>query len=76
MWPWSGFNDIEEGRLVRPPLTSVSLPFYEQGRQSVETLLALLADESVPQSVMLPSRLLVRQSCGCPSWSEKLATAG
>jgi signal transduction histidine kinase/DNA-binding LacI/PurR family transcriptional regulator/AraC-like DNA-binding protein len=68
-----GFNDIEEGRLVRPPLTSVSLPFYEQGRQSVATLLALLADESVPDSVMLHSRLLVRQSCGCPSWSEQLA---
>jgi signal transduction histidine kinase/DNA-binding LacI/PurR family transcriptional regulator/AraC-like DNA-binding protein len=72
----AGFNDIEEGRLVRPPLTSVSLPFYEQGRQSVETLLALLAAESVPQSVLLPSRLLVRQSCGCTSWSEKLARAG
>ncbi len=71
----AGFNDIEEGRLVRPPLTSVSLPFYEQGRQSVETLLALLAVESVPQSVLLPSRLLVRQSCGCHSWSEKLARA-
>ena len=71
----AGFNDIEEGRLVRPPLTSVSLPFYEQGRQSVETLLALVADDSVPKGAMLESRLLVRQSCGCPSWSEKLARA-
>ncbi|MBK8905821.1 MAG: substrate-binding domain-containing protein [Anaerolineaceae bacterium] len=69
----AGFNDIEEGRLVRPPLTSVSLPFYEQGQQSVETLLALLAQDCVPESVLLNSRLLVRQSCGCPSWSEKLA---
>ncbi|MEZ4645635.1 MAG: substrate-binding domain-containing protein [Chloroflexota bacterium] len=71
----AGFNDIEEGRLVRPPLTSVSLPFYEQGRQSVETLLAILARKDAPDAVMLSSRLLVRQSCGCPSWSEKLATA-
>ncbi|MAT99749.1 MAG: hypothetical protein CL608_21625 [Anaerolineaceae bacterium] len=69
----AGFNDIEEGRLVRPPLTSVSLPFYEQGQQSVATLLSLLADETVPDSVLLQSRLLVRQSCGCPSWSEKMA---
>lgn len=71
----AGFNDIEEGRLVRPPLTSVSLPFYEQGRQSVETLLATLAEAGAPHNVLLPSRLLVRQSCGCPSWSEKLARA-
>ncbi len=71
----AGFNDIEEGRLVRPPLTSVSLPFYEQGQQSVATLLTMLAEETVPDSVLLHSRLLVRQSCGCPSWSEKLARA-
>ncbi len=71
----AGFNDSEEGRLVRPPLTSVSLPFIEQGRQSVETLLSILANEDVANEITLGSRLLVRQSCGCPSWSEKLAMA-
>lgn len=69
-----GFNDIEEGRLVRPPLTSVSLPFYEQGRQAVGALLALVRQEPAPEPVTLDSRLLVRQSCGCPSWSEQMAT--
>jgi signal transduction histidine kinase/DNA-binding LacI/PurR family transcriptional regulator/AraC-like DNA-binding protein len=68
-----GFNDIEEGRLVRPPLTSVSLPLYEQGRRSVEALLATLDGEDVPDHVILDSRLLVRQSCGCPSQSVDLA---
>ncbi len=69
----AGFNDIEEGRLVRPPLTSVSLPFYKQGQQSVKTLLTQLAGRDVPRETLLESKLLVRQSCGCPSWSEKLA---
>ncbi len=68
-----GFNDIEEGRLVSPPLTSVSLPFYDQGRQSVKLLLETLAGEDVPGQVILNSRLLVRQSCGCPSRSVELA---
>ncbi|GAB4529681.1 MAG: substrate-binding domain-containing protein [Anaerolineae bacterium] len=68
-----GFNDIEEGRLVRPPLTSVSLPFYEQGWRSVEALLATLGGEDVPDHVILDSQLLVRQSCGCPSQSVDLA---
>lgn len=72
----AGFNDIEEGRLVRPPLTSVSLPFYEQGRYSVEVLLARLEGREVPDETVLDSQLLVRQSCGCPSWSEKLAITG
>jgi signal transduction histidine kinase/AraC-like DNA-binding protein len=69
-----GFNDIEEGRLVRPSLTSVSLPFYEQGQKSVAILMALLNGRPVPLETTLESRLLVRQSCGCPSWAEKLAT--
>lgn len=71
----AGFNDIEEGRLVRPPLTSVSLPFYDQGRRAVEILLATLAGEATPTHLKLDSQLLVRQSCGCPSWSVKLAAA-
>ncbi len=70
-----GFNNIEEGRLVRPPLTSVSLPFYEQGQRSVEILLQSLAGENVPDHTVLDSQLLVRQSCGCPSRSVGLAVA-
>jgi signal transduction histidine kinase/DNA-binding LacI/PurR family transcriptional regulator/DNA-binding response OmpR family regulator/AraC-like DNA-binding protein len=60
-----GFNDIQEGRFVTPPLTSVRLPFYEQGRRAVDMLLALLAGEEVAERVILPARLKVRQSCGC-----------
>lgn len=71
----AGFNDIEEGRLVRPPLTSVSLPFYEQGKRSVELLLNSLATQEVPEPVILQSQLLVRQSCGCPSRSVNQAVA-
>ena len=71
----AGFNDIEEGRLVRPPLTSVSLPFYEQGHQSLKALLMKLSGQEVPQQITLDSTLLVRQSCGCPSQSVGLAAA-
>jgi hypothetical protein len=60
-----GFNDVLEGRFVTPPLTSVRLPFYEQGRRAVELLLALLAGEQVPEQVVLLAKLKVRQSCGC-----------
>jgi signal transduction histidine kinase/DNA-binding LacI/PurR family transcriptional regulator/DNA-binding response OmpR family regulator/AraC-like DNA-binding protein len=60
-----GFNDAPEGRFVTPPLTSVQLPFYEQGRRAVEMLLALLRGEQVAEQVVLPAKLKVRQSCGC-----------
>jgi signal transduction histidine kinase/DNA-binding LacI/PurR family transcriptional regulator/AraC-like DNA-binding protein/DNA-binding response OmpR family regulator len=62
-----GFNDSMEGRLVTPPLTSVAMPFYEQGERAVEELLTLLAGKEAPEQITLPTRLVVRQSCGCPS---------
>ena len=65
----AGFNDSEEGRLVRPPLTSVSLPFYEQGNQAVGTLVRTIKGEPVPEKVILDSEVLIRQSCGCRSMS-------
>ncbi len=61
----AGFNDAPEGRFVTPPLTTVRLPFYEQGRRAVEMLLALLAGEQAPEQVVLPAELKVRRSCGC-----------
>jgi DNA-binding LacI/PurR family transcriptional regulator/anti-anti-sigma regulatory factor len=60
-----GFNDDAEDRVSIPPLTSVAMPFYEQGRQLIEMVLALLRGEKIPERVALPARLVVRQSCGC-----------
>ena len=67
--PWDeavvGFNDTFQGRMNIPPLTTVAVPFYQVGYQSVETLLALLEGQSVPKQVVAPSKLMIRQSCGC-----------
>jgi signal transduction histidine kinase/DNA-binding LacI/PurR family transcriptional regulator/AraC-like DNA-binding protein len=71
-----GFNDSMEGRLVTPPLTSVSLPFYEQGQQAVEMVCRQLAGDTLPAQAMLQSRLVVRQSCGCSSEAVVQAAAG
>jgi signal transduction histidine kinase/DNA-binding LacI/PurR family transcriptional regulator len=61
----TGFNDSLEGRAVTPPLTSVAAPFARQGEQALEMVLSMLAGEQAPERVVLPSRLVVRQSCGC-----------
>ena len=63
----TGFNNSIEERLATPPLTTVDLPFYQQGAKSVDMLLAQLNGEPVPVLTTLPSSLVVRQSCGCPS---------
>ncbi|MBN1887409.1 MAG: substrate-binding domain-containing protein [Thermoflexales bacterium] len=60
-----GFNDDAKSRVTLPPLSSVALPFYEQGRRAVEMLLDLTGDKPLPEQVSLPAHLMVRQSCGC-----------
>jgi signal transduction histidine kinase/DNA-binding LacI/PurR family transcriptional regulator/AraC-like DNA-binding protein len=62
----AGVNDEVQSRIVTPPLTTSPLHFYEQSRQAMEMVLAVLKGEAVPERVVLPTRLLIRQSCGCP----------
>ena len=71
-----GFNDSSEGQGIAPPLTSVALPFYEQGQRAFEMLLALLAGDQVPEPAVLPAKLMVRQSCGCLSKAVMQAAVG
>jgi signal transduction histidine kinase/DNA-binding LacI/PurR family transcriptional regulator len=61
----AGFNDSLEGRAMTPPLTSVAALFYRQGERALEMILDMLARKHVPEQVVLPARLVVRQSCGC-----------
>lgn len=60
-----GFDDVREGRIQIPPLTTVRMPFYEQGRHAAHLLLDRMAGVPVPQCVSLPTQLVIRQSCGC-----------
>jgi signal transduction histidine kinase/DNA-binding LacI/PurR family transcriptional regulator/CheY-like chemotaxis protein len=62
----AGLNDEQQTKVVTPPLTTGPLHFYEQARLGTDMVLALMRGENVPQRVVIPTRLLVRQSCGCP----------
>ena len=61
-----GFDNIPEGRVITPPLTTVPIRMRERGRQAVRILLAQIRGETVPALVTLPARVRLRQSCGCP----------
>jgi DNA-binding LacI/PurR family transcriptional regulator/signal transduction histidine kinase len=71
-----GFDNIEETTFVIPPLTTVRQPFYEQGKQAAETLLAIMAGEKPQAEVILPTQLVVRNSCGCFSQLVQQVNAG
>ena len=61
-----GFDDIATARYLRPPLTTVHVDAYELGARAVH-LLTSMGRPSGPTMCsheILPTRLVVRQSCG------------
>jgi LacI family transcriptional regulator len=64
----TGFDDISAGRHVRPALTTVRQPMRDLGERSVRLLLDRIADpEAGHHSVVLPTELIIRSTCGCAS---------
>ena len=56
----AGFDDIPVAQYVTPALTSVHVPIHEMGARAVEAVLA----DAASQTTTLPTRLIVRESCG------------
>jgi DNA-binding LacI/PurR family transcriptional regulator len=62
----TGYNDIDVAQYCEPPLTTVHVPVYEMGVQSMELLYQLIHEKKTKQSeILLPATLVVRRSCGC-----------
>jgi LacI family transcriptional regulator len=60
-----GFDNIPESALTAPPLTTIDQSIQEMGRRAVELLIDLIEGNAEPPGqVTLPTRLVVRQSCG------------
>jgi DNA-binding LacI/PurR family transcriptional regulator len=57
-----GFDDIVDAADYWPPLTTVAQHFDELGETAVELLLARLAGAVTPESTLIPTRLVVRES--------------
>jgi signal transduction histidine kinase/DNA-binding LacI/PurR family transcriptional regulator/DNA-binding response OmpR family regulator len=62
-----GFDNRIETRAQVPPLTTVHFPMYELGYQSLEMLLDLIEGHVASHELrLIPTRLVIRESCGCP----------
>ena len=58
-----GFDDFEISRYSDPPLTTVRQPIVDMGRTMASQMLGLVDDKlDVPQAVVLPTELVVRES--------------
>src|SRR5258707_1272090 len=64
----NGFDDIPMGRHLRPQLTTVRQPIQEIGATAFHMLHSLISHGApAERDVVLPTRLILRESCGCPS---------
>jgi DNA-binding LacI/PurR family transcriptional regulator len=64
-----GVDDISMSAMVRPALTTLSVPKEESGREAVDLLLQVLAHPEArnPPAETLPCRLTVRQTTAPPN---------
>jgi LacI family transcriptional regulator len=73
----TGFDDIPMARHLRPQLTTVRQPIQEIGATAFDVLHAMISHGApAERDVVLPTRLILRESCGCPSRSTAASRGG
>ena len=60
-----GFDDLGFAPFLNPPLTTVRAPTETVGRIATERLFDLLENNTAEQTVVLPTEIILRRSCGC-----------
>lgn len=57
-----GFDDVEQTTMLHPHMTTMAQPCFALGQRATELLLAQIAGEPAQREVLLPHRLMVRES--------------
>jgi DNA-binding LacI/PurR family transcriptional regulator len=60
-----GFDDQRLSAYLAPPLTTVRPPTERVGHEAVQQLLRLIRTGQAGRLILLPTGLVIRQSCGC-----------
>ncbi|HEX2733690.1 MAG TPA: EAL domain-containing protein [Polyangiaceae bacterium] len=61
-----GFDDIDAARYAEPPLTTIRQNFGELAAVAAKSLIAHLREgKPLPPTIRVPTRLVLRRSCGC-----------
>ena len=62
----TGFNNQYSGVFARSPVTTMNLEYFKRGYASVELLIdRIMSPETVFETRLVPTSIIVRQSCGC-----------
>jgi LacI family transcriptional regulator len=69
--PVVGFDDIHLAHYLAPPLTTVRTPIEQVGREAVHQIVRLINTGQADQITLLPTKLVIRRSCGCNGAEER-----
>lgn len=61
-----GFDDAPVACYLNPQLTTVRAPSDRVGREAIQQLVRLIETGQADSITVLPTELVIRQSCGCP----------
>ncbi|MBR4323174.1 substrate-binding domain-containing protein [Treponema sp.] len=62
----TGFNNQYSGVFARSPVTTMNLEYFKRGYAAVELLIdRIMAPREHFDTLLVPTSLLIRQSCGC-----------
>ena len=72
-----GFDDVRYATLLSVPLTTIRMPCRAIGRAAVRAMQERIRHPNrTPQEILLPFRLVVRQSCGAAATEAHKARTG
>jgi methyl-accepting chemotaxis protein/DNA-binding LacI/PurR family transcriptional regulator len=64
--PVTGFDDEIRAKYSQPPLTTVQASFSDMITEGTKRVLKIINGESIPAVIeKFPTKLIIRQSCGC-----------
>lgn len=68
----AGFDDVPQASYMHPALTTVRQPLIEMGRMAARMLLRAIENPGQPaEPIILPTQLVIRESCQSPALSTR-----
>ena len=67
----SGFDDVRDARTNVPPLTTCNVSIPDMAKKAMETIDTLLNGKEAPACTFVPTKIIIRNSCGCESSTMK-----
>ena len=61
----TGFDDVPVARHLHPSLTTIRQPIEQMGATAFEVLYSRISGQGGESNIVLPVRLMLRESCGC-----------